>query len=466
LTRQALLAAERVILARDVLAELDTAQNALDIYEEAFEAYDGLVQDQQVTREEMRAAAREASTIAETIEEGVQNYIANLKQTSDRLNYSITVLSVLVSVGIAFVITRSITGPIAQSVSIINSVSEYDLTQRVPEKLLARKDEVGTLTQAIDRIGENLRGIITNISTSSQVLLSSAQELASTSHQASDASAEVSTAISEIAEGATEQAKSTEDGVWNVNEHGKLIESDQVHVENLNESTDDVMKLKEEGFEILHSLVDETKKSSQASQTVYDIVNETNTSAGKIENASQMIQNIADQTNLLALNAAIEAARAGEAGKGFAVVAEEIRTLAEQSTAFTGEISVAIGELMDKASTAVSTMDEAIALIESQAKSVDQTSEKFDGIAASMENMKRIIDEINQSSREMEAKKVQIVGVMENLSSISEENAAGTEEAAASVVQQTTSIDHISQASGELSRLAEDLQEVITKFKL
>ena len=192
----------------------------------------------------------------------------------------------------------------------------------------------------------------------------------------------------------------------------------------------------------------------------------TNDSVQSIESASEMIKAIADQTNLLALNAAIEAARAGEAGKGFAVVAEEIRKLAEQSNRFAGEISSIILQLAEKTEVAVSRMSVSQSLNKVQLESLHQTNLKFEGIASAIENVKKVIEALNITSGQMIDKKVQIISVIEHLASISEENAASSEQASASVQEQTSAMNQIADASESLSKLAEEMQHNINRFKL
>lgn len=365
---------------------------------------------------------------------------------------------------VLYLISKYILDKLRATTAHLNVLASGDFSRDVPPKYTDLNDEFGTIAISINSMQNAIRGIIKNISDSSQQLASSSQELTATSQQSATAADEVAKTIEEIALGASDQAKDTEKGATNINELGQLIEQDLVDLQNLNTSAEEVSQLKDEGITILKDLVEKTRNSNTATQEVSKVIITTNESAGKIEKASQMIISIAEQTNLLALNAAIESARAGEAGRGFAVVADEIRQLAEQSDQFAGEISKIIKELTNKTHHAVSIMVEVDNIVQSQTRSVEMTSSKFQGIDLSIEKMKGIIENINKSAKLMENKKDEIIGVIQNLSAISEENAAGTEEASASVEEQTATMQEIANASEALSRLAEEMQESISKI--
>lgn len=377
----------------------------------------------------------------------------------------ITIVIVLV---IALLVAKNITNPIVNLSKVIERLSQYDLQFREDDKSIKysnRKDEIGIMTKSLINMQKNLISLIKDVSNTSHQVAASSQELTATSQQASTAAEEVAKTVEEIAAGANEQAKNTEEGVININALGQIIEEDQKHIKDLNVSTVEVDKLKNEGMEILNTLVKNTNINNEASKEIYDIIINTNESAEKIESASQMIMNIAEQTNLLALNAAIEAARAGEAGKGFVVVAEEIRKLAEQSNEFTEEIVNIIEDLISKTRYAVEAIRQVNKTTKIQGENVEQTNEKFKGIDNAIEKMKKIIKNITTSGKEMELKKEEIIGTIENLSAISEENAAGTEEASASVEEQTASMEEIAKSSEELAKIAQDMQQGISRFK-
>jgi methyl-accepting chemotaxis protein len=397
--------------------------------------------------------------------------IDEVTESVNKLILLITVvgfLGILVLTVIIWYIGGMIANPIKELSQIIDRLSKYDLSidkNSKTTKYIKRKDEIGLISNALATMQNNLISLIRGIADISQQVASSSEELTATSQQSATAANEVARTIEEIANGASDQARNTEEGSVHINELGQLIEKDQEYVNNLNITANEVSILKDEGLEGLKDLVEKTNINNKASKDIHEIIINTNESAKKIENASQMIKSIAEQTNLLALNAAIEAARAGETGRGFAVVAEEIRRLSEQSNAFTSEISEVIKELTNKTQYAVETIEEVGKLFVSQAKSVDESNEKFEGIAAAIEKMKIAIANINESGKEMENKKGQIIGIIENLSAISEENAAGTQEASASIEEQTSSMEEISNASESLAKLAEEMQENISKFK-
>ena len=373
----------------------------------------------------------------------------------------------LIVMGLAFVLisaySTTLTKSIKEFVRMLEYLAQGDLTQEVE---VTSKDEIGQMGEHFNTSVGNLRKMVVAISDHSNNVASTSEQLAATSDQASTASEEVSKTIEEIANGANEQARDIEQTAQNVDQLGILLEQDAGHIKDLNSAAGQIESQKEEGFVILEELITKTNQNSDAVANVYNIIMSNNESAEKIENASTMIQSIADQTNLLALNAAIEAARAGEAGRGFSVVADEIRKLAEQSTNFTNDIKIVIDELKSKSQRAVDLIEKTKAIVGDQATSVDETGNKFKGIAEAIDAIKEIINRLNHSATLMAENKNGIIELSQNLSAFSEENAASTEEASAAMEEQAATIAEIASSGNDLARVAEELSHIIDRFKI
>ena len=172
----------------------------------------------------------------------------------------------------------------------------------------------------------------------------------------------------------------------------------------------------------------------------------------KIQDITQVINGVADQTNLLALNAAIEAARAGEHGRGFAVVADEVRTLAQQTTAATKEIAQMLNEVKQQTENSVTAMS--------------SLEEGVSDIVSISADAKQTFANIQNSTQETEAKIYEI-------NSILNEHVTATSEISSSVIDisqemQNTGVraDEVSEEAYSLSETGEKLNILLSSYEL
>lgn len=379
---------------------------------------------------------------------------------------AIVLVTLVLGTLVVIIITRSITKPLENITKEADKLANYDISSNIDESYLKRKDEIGKIANSVQDVIKNLRDLLANVSETSEQVATSSEELTATAEQSSQASEEVSVTIDEIARGASEQAENTTDGALQINDLGVVIEEDKTNIETMNQATQSVGNLVDEGLKIIDVLIEKTEDNANAAKVVYASIQKTNDSTAKIGEASALIASIAEQTNLLALNAAIEAARAGEHGRGFSVVAEEIRKLAEQSTSSTKLIDDIIMSLKDDARVAVEKMEEAAKLVQDQVLSVNDTEAKFKEISSAMKAAEEAVEILLQASQVMEMKKNSVHSVIENLSAMAEENAASTQEASATMEEQTASMNEIATSSETLAVLSQELNNLIARFKL
>lgn len=346
----------------------------------------------------------------------------------------------------------------------IEEIANYNLVTEPSKDYSKRMDEVGDIYRASLQLKKNLVTIANRLKSSTLELENASLVLNEKCDSANRTALDIARSVEDISQGANSQAEDTQNGVSQIQTMSELLERNKGNLDKLSQVSDQTEEMKNKGLNTMRHLLDSTKKNQDISEDIKEAITQTKMSVDAIKSAGEMIRSIAEQTNLLALNAAIEAARAGESGRGFAVVAEEIRKLAENSSAFTEQINQSVVELLNRTNYAVEKINESASIVEEQSFNVNDAENRFDGIAVSVNELRQALDSIVASNAMTIEAQENLSGIMENLSALSEENAASTEEIAASAQTQTASFEEIAHESERLSELSGNLKEIVEKF--
>lgn len=364
-----------------------------------------------------------------------------------------------------FVITR-IAKHLDGAVDYLGTLSKGALNLTVKKDLVVRKDEVGDIARAIQRLVESMRDIITNITTSSQALQGFSEEFSASFDRIAESINNVNIAVDEIANGSSSQAAETMSASQKVTQMGTALDETTANVETLGSSSVKMREYNKTAAKNLDELsaISETTKSSVL--LVQNQTNQTNDSAQEIREATELITDIANRTNLLSLNASIEAARAGENGRGFAVVADEIRNLSEQSRESAERIVEIVNTLIANSNTSVTTMNEVAENIRTQNNKIEETGEMFRSLNEEIAEVTEAIEKIRKQTEALDVQKKEVLDIVDGLAAIAEQNAAGTEETSASMAEFHEIIDSCHEATEELTKLAQNLADYTERFTL
>ena len=432
---------------------------------------------------------------------------ANAKLKSNDSTYSsaktlgivLLALAVLLGLGIAFVVSRSIKSAIDVVLDRLTSLrdkcatnlkagiealAQGDLT--FPVKAVTApienpsKDELGQLAVAVNGVRDrfeagieaynqtrtNLSQLVGEVSGSAGQVSAASQEMAATSEESGKATGEIANAIGGIAQGAERQVNAVEEARRAAEEVGRAVAEAAESASATAEVAHEAREVAEQGVGAAEKATEAMRSVRDSSQAVSKTIRELASKSEQIGTIVQTITGIAEQTNLLALNAAIEAARAGDQGRGFAVVAEEVRKLAEDSQHAAQEISELIGVIQTETKRAVEVVEDGAKRTEDGAGVVEQTREAFLKIGSSVEDMTGRIEQIAAVSEQIAASAHSMQESISEVAAVAEESSASTEEVSASTEQTSASAEQIAASAHELSGNAETLNSLVAKFKI
>ena len=378
----------------------------------------------------------------------------------------LSILLVLIVCVIIYLITKKLVNALISAEEVLDSISNGDLTIRIPERILKRKDEIGRMGRAMERTVEKLSSILGDIQEASNILRSEAGDLGQMSSQTSETAEEVSRAVEEISKGAITQAEEVEHATQLVSNMGYQIEQIAQSVNGLFEVSNSMQQAGNEAGSNMDDLRVSNERTAKAIEKVAENVERTDRSVEIIGKALEMITDIADETNLLSLNASIEAARAGEAGRGFAVVASQIQKLAEESTNSANQIGQIIKTLSEDSANTLKVTEDLRKDVVIQQEKMQNAVSKFGAVNEGIDAAGGSTATINNQATECDNARVTVVDIIQNLSALSEENAASTQQTTASMQELNATVGLLSNAASQLQDLSHKLDEDIQFFTL
>jgi methyl-accepting chemotaxis protein len=403
-----------------------------------------------------------ADSNAALAEQTKQNNETNAKKAYATL-VAVIAVGVVFSAGAGWWMAAGITGPIHKVVRIANRVAQGDLG--VETLQMKGRDEIVKLSRAINEMVSNLKMLIKEINSSSERVAASAEALLAGSEHTSAAGAETAKAILDIHDGFQTQLQSIHETTRAVEEMAAGIQQIASGSESVSAASSSAYTKAQNGKEVVAHTVTTIESLSSVVHESANRVAQLGAKMKEIDAVIELITTISRQTNLLALNASIEAARAGSQGRGFGVVAEEVKKLAEQS----GEAADKVSELVREIQTETLQLVEQINASASQAElglhAAHEAGAAFDAICTEVEAVTQQIVNVSATAEQMSAGSEEILASAQSLLHIAEKSVRHTENVTAATEETQASMEEIRNSSQSLSALADELHEVVSRFK-
>ena len=328
-------------------------------------------------------------------------------ESSRNLLVGLAAVSLVLSVLVAWALSRSVTEPLDNANRLARQVASGDLTASIETD---RTDELGQLLKNLHDMQASLVQVVSNVRQGSEAVANASSEIAHGNHDLSSRTESQASALQQTAASMEELSSTVRQNADSARTANQLAQS--------------ASSVAIQGGEVVGQVVETMKGINDSSRKISDIIS--------------VIDGIAFQTNILALNAAVEAARAGEQGRGFAVVASEVRSLAGRSADAAKEIKSLINASVER--------------VEQGTVLVDKAGETMTEVVSSIRRVTDIMGEISAASNEQASGVAQVGNAVTQMDQVTQQNAALVEQMAAA-------------ASG-LQQQAADLVQVVSVFKV
>ena len=377
------------------------------------------------------------------------------------LTVIIVIIACVLAVFTGLFISMGIDKTIKYIIAKLKMAASGDLTVDFSTK---RRDEFKILTDEINHTFSNMKALIGQVKEMSKDVSEAATDVTKTSGNFLKTTQSISTAMNDIEKGITQQAEGAEECLKQMDRLSNKIVQTGVNTDEIGRIAEGTKRQIQEGTIVTGELNQQTKSTSMITTGIVRGIEELNRKSISIESIIKVINDISSQTNLLSLNASIEAARAGELGRGFAVVADEIRKLAEQTGQSVNDIKDIIESIQDNTKELVISAKSVENVLELQENAVRNTTESYQGINNSVDNLMLHLKSIIENVDNVEEARNSTLGAIENISAVLEEIAAASSNVTQISESQLQSVESLNQSAGKLNQNSEQLVQEVQRF--
>jgi len=379
----------------------------------------------------------------------------------------ITLVFVLVGAAIALgtglLISSGISKTLKKTCNNLAKVADGDLSQTF---ITARTDEIGQLTDTIDKTVLGIHSIVEDVTKFSEDVNVSSTRVAKTSHRLVSSMKVVSGSLEDVYAQVQSQAVDTDVSAEKMAVLSRRIDAINDNTRKIDATVDTTVDISEKGRRIIANLNEQNNITTEnINQLVGDIDGVVKKAVG-IAKITETINEIAEQTNLLSLNASIEAARAGEFGRGFSVVAEEIHKLADESIKAGEQINVIIADINESTANAVSSAKMTNKLVADQSRVLRETNSVFNQINECIDDMASQLELIMKQLGEMAGDKDAVNASISNIVAVAGRVSQATSNLRISIEDQVRMMEILADKTSGLSTQASELNKNMENFIL
>lgn len=345
------------------------------------------------------------------------------------------ILSVVVSVGVAWTIRRSITAPLSDFMAFVARVGEGDLTGSTAA---VGKDELGQFGTTLNAMVTGLREIAAQSRQATENLNAAATEIrASTQEQAASveeqlaAVQETAATVDEMSHSGTQISRRAQEVIGAAQATAQTSESGMTAIDDTVRAMD---AIRDQAEAVASNIV----ALSEKTQAIGDII--------------ATVNDVSERTHLLALNASIEAAAAGENGRSFAVVAAEMKTLADQAKDATRHVRSILGDIQRGINASVMLTEEAVKRVASGKERTDASQAAIEELATRVQESVQTFQQIVASTNQQQIGIEQVTAALQNIRQASQQTAASTRQ--------------LDQAAADLTQLSQTLVSLTERYRI